>query len=559
MNKLDTKLIQLANKCIKFRKYEYVEMIIKKLLQNRGNNPEVLREIGILFYKMGNKEAALTLVKRSFILEKSVKTLQLMAELNLECLNYEDAAIEFEELTKHVEEEEIYGKCIMAYQELGLRSEAVRIAKLAVERFNTPSIHTVLFHNYIYFGMGEEARECCKEIERKFPNTPAVYNSKAFLCEAIDNDYDNAKKYFKKAAKLGLIDAYYNLGSCCKNNEDFGNAEIYLKKLISLKPDSNMDYNYTLGSVYMAQRKLRLGYKYYYNRDHAKQVRIQNKNKMWDGKDYPDEILYVSAEQGLGDNMQFVRYLPLAAKKFKKVIYASPANIFELLKNSFKKYPNIEIVLRGEVMRYNKLALIMDLPYIMKMTFHNIPYIKQYLTSDKEKQKYFNKEFFAGKTGLNIGLCWKANGMGLRDAMYRTIDAPYYFKHLFELSNINYYSLQFGDIFDLREKYPQIIDLTPEIKNFDDTAAALMNLDIMITVDTGVAHLAGALGIKTYLLLCHAPDWRWFDNTSKTEWYPSIRIIRQKDRRTWEDVSQKLYEYVSDDVKKYTRKNAGKL
>ena len=122
------------------------------------------------------------------------------------------------------------------------------------------------------------------------------------------------------------------------------------------------------------------------------------------------------------------------------------------------------------------------------------------------------------------------------------------------VENAKYYSFQMGDIFDMNTKYPQITDVTKDISNFDDTAAALKNLDILITIDTALAHLAGALGVKTYLLLCHAPDWRWFDNTTKTEWYPSIKIIKQHDRKTWEDVSKQLVQDIKIDVKKLSKK-----
>ena len=159
---------------------------------------------------------------------------------------------------------------------------------------------------------------------------------------------------------------------------------------------------------------------------------------------------------------------------------------------------------------------------------------------------------------LKVGLCWKAKGMGLRDAVYRTIDAPYYFKPLFDLPDIQFYSFQMGDIFGMLEKYPQITDLTHEFKDFAATAAALSNLDILITVDTALAHLAGGLGIKTYLLLCHAPDWRWFDNDKKTEWYPSFTIIKQHDRRTWQDVADKLEEYMKKEVKDFQKHKKAK-
>ena len=116
---------------------------------------------------------------------------------------------------------------------------------------------------------------------------------------------------------------------------------------------------------------------------------------------------------------------------------------------------------------------------------------------------------------------------------------------MFELEGNKYYSFQMNDIFGMCEKYPQIVDLEEHIQTFDDTASLLKNLDVLITVDTALAHLAGAMGVKTYLLLCKAPDWRWFDNDKKTEWYPSVTIIKQHDRRTWEDVAEELFNEIA--------------
>ena len=200
-------------------------------------------------------------------------------------------------------------------------------------------------------------------------------------------------------------------------------------------------------------------------------------------------------------------------------------------------------------MRYNKFVLLLDLPYLLHMNYYNIPAKEHYLVANKRKTEMFKKNFF-NNDKIKIGLNWRAKGMGLRDAVYRTIDAPYYFRNIMALPNVEYYSFQMGDIFHMCEKYPGIKDITPQINDFTDTAAALKNIDILITVDTALAHIAGALGIKTYLLLCFAPDWRWFDNDKKTEWYPSVTIIKQHDRRTWNDVEKILTRKIKNDVKK---------
>ena len=438
--------------------------------------------------------------------------------------------------------------------DLELEEEAIRVAKKYMEEMPSAESYATLGHLYIEVGMVQESLDCCKKAEELYPNNAHINNLKGFTYEAILNEYEEAKKYYLKAAKQGFKSGYYNLGVCCKQSEDFANAEKYLKKYISLGPDTDVDYNYTLGSVYMAQRKMKLGYKYYEKRLSVQPLIDMNRRKLWDGKDYPDKTLLVYSEQGLGDNIQFVRYIPIAAKKFKKVYFATRENLVTLFQESFppEEYPNIEVIKEGDSCRYNKFAMILDLPNIMHMTYHNVPAKQAYLrcnerTREMQKINYFQND------DLKIGLCWKAMGMGIRDAVYRTIDAPYYFKPLFDIPDIHFYSFQISDIFGMLEKYPQITDLSQELTDFSQTAALLKNIDILITVDTALAHMAGGLGIKTYLLLCKAPDWRWFDNNKKTEWYPSITIIRQKDRRSWEDVAAQLNEYIKKDAAKFRK------
>ncbi|MCD8378145.1 MAG: hypothetical protein LUB59_05075 [Candidatus Gastranaerophilales bacterium] len=550
MKHSETRLITLAHKCIHYGKYEYADFIVKKLLEKRGDNADILKEIARIYIAMNNYSAALPHIQKSFEIKKSVETLKMLAAINLQCKNYEDAAIQFEELTKHEPTEEIYHSCVIAYQGLDIYQEAIRMAKEAFEKFETPAMLSRLFFLYTECGMDKEAIECSEELKKKYPNSSSTYNSLGFLYEAIYNDYENAKKCFTKSAKMGFKDAYYNLGVCCKQSEDFVNAEKALKKYMSFNIKTDIDYNYTMGSIYMAQKKLRHGYKYYGKRKNIANLTKKNRNHLWDGKEYPGKVLYISSEQGYGDNIQFIRYIPLAAKKFKKVYYGVDVNLLELFRQSFSpdKYNNIEIVPPNTIVRYNKFAFIMDLPYLLHMNYYNIPSPNSYLSCNEELYSKYKNEYF-NNTDIKIGLCWRAKGMALRDAVYRTIDAPYYFKPLFSVQDVKYYSFQKGDIFGMCEKYPQITDISSTFKTFAHTAAALKNLDILITIDTALAHLAGALGVNTYLLLCHAPDWRWFDNTEKTEWYSSVKLIKQHDRRSWQDVSDKLYEKVLNDIR----------
>ena len=109
------------------------------------------------------------------------------------------------------------------------------------------------------------------------------------------------------------------------------------------------------------------------------------------------------------------------------------------------------------------------------------------------------------------------------------------FEPLLNLENIQVYSFQVRDTLKGHENYPQMINLAKDFKDFSDTAKALKAMDVVVTVDTSVAHLAGALGVNTFLLLPYASDWRWFEDTKTTPWYQSVRIFKQTDHISWEE------------------------
>jgi tetratricopeptide (TPR) repeat protein len=546
MNFKQKRMIEIAYRCIHYGKYEYVKLVILKLLQTNPNSVEILTEISKMYSAMHNFGKAIIYAKKVFELEKSVETLELLANANNDVENFQDAAIMYEELLKYKKDDILYYLCKNAYKSFGLEEEGIRILEEGVKETNAAELLGALVFECLSLGMEDKADFWVEKLKKDYPNNSITENTLGFYFEAQKNDYDEAKKHFLRASKMGYFDAYYNLGVCCKQSEDFKNAEKYLKKLNSIKNYTGPDYYYTLGSIFMAQRKLKLGFKYYSHRKNKKIMNYREQRNYWDGKDYPNKIILIATEQGYGDNIQFSRFIPFVAKKFKKVYYAVHENLYDLMRRSFDKYDNIEIIKSGRHVHYNKFVMIMDIQNLLNISYHNIPHQDSYMITNPIKDENM-KELFFNKSGLKIGLNWRAKGMGFRDAVYRTIDAPYYFKKLFDIKGNNYYSLQMNDIFGMQEKYPQMIDTVSAIRTFDDTASIIKNLDILITVDTAIAHLAGALGVKTYLLLCHAPDWRWFDNDKKTEWYPNVTIIKQHDRRTWEDVSEKLYEYILED------------
>ena len=164
------------------------------------------------------------------------------------------------------------------------------------------------------------------------------------------------------------------------------------------------------------------------------------------------------------------------------------------------------------------------------MDFDNIPYAEGYLNIEPNDKIKSSK--------LKVGLCWEAGSAGIRGMINRTINVVC-FEPLFNLDGIKLYSFQVNDTFNGNERYSdKMVNLANDIKDFTDTAQALKSMDIIVSVDTCVAHLAGSMGLKTCLLLPYAPDWRWFgginQDETKTPWYDSVKIFRQHDHISWE-------------------------
>ena len=123
------------------------------------------------------------------------------------------------------------------------------------------------------------------------------------------------------------------------------------------------------------------------------------------------------------------------------------------------------------------------------------------------------------------------------------------FEQILELKGFDFYSLQVNPSMNTYKRYSNLTDLGSGFVDFDDTAGAISNLDLVITVDTSVAHLAGALGVKTFLILPYCSDWRWFDNAKKTEWYESVIIFKQQNPKDWHDVIEKIVSELLKTVK----------
>ena len=250
--------------------------------------------------------------------------------------------------------------------------------------------------------------------------------------------------------------------------------------------------------------------------------------------------IFLYSSHGAGDIIMFSRYIHILAKHTKNITIQLPNSMLRLMKYNFPEYEILsnEKIINQDSYDYstNFFSLLCSLN---ETTLKDIPYSKKYLSVDKSITKEKSMFDFMQTDKKKIGIFWNGNPVVMPQ---RSIKFKY-LKSLFEIPNSQIYSFQISN-FDYSVEQEKgdlaMIDLAPFIKDYADTAGFLENIDVLVTIDTSIANLAGAMGIKTYLLLPYASEWRWFYDTDKTPWYDSIKIFKQKIPYDWQDVIERV-------------------
>lgn len=259
---------------------------------------------------------------------------------------------------------------------------------------------------------------------------------------------------------------------------------------------------------------------------------------LWKGEPLDGANILLHAEQGYGDTLQFVRYAPLVAERGGKVILEVPPRLHRLLGN----LPGVsQVVVHGEALpEFSWHCPLMSLPRAFATTVDTIPSSLSYLKAPEEAAE---KER-AGQPAetLRVGLAWSGNPRNQLDA-FRSMSLLD-LSALGQVEGVSFFSLQMGEatqqIAEVSARL-QVTDACSGHKDFADTAAFLSTLDLVITVDTSIAHLAGALGIPVWILLAHSrTDWRWLLDRSDSPWYPMARLFRQAQPGAWKPLAETL-------------------
>ena len=517
--------IQNAIELAQDGQYDEAEKLYSKLLLESPDDSILLSSAGLFYSSVKNYEKAGELLQKAWALNKTLGTASAFGFIEFEQQNYENAVIAFENALEYGESPSIYDKLITCLFILKNYNRAVQYAYKMYELYpdNSSAILNMV-KAFIYSGKLAEAEQLCVTTLRKKSDISSLWFELGFLKELIYSDDKQAKECYKIASKLGNPSADYNIAVSSQKLGEYDEAEKHYKKMLEKFPN-DVDTKTSLGMLYLKQKKFREGYDLFYKRS-SRNVSKMTSN-MWQPGEKLDEEIIIICDQGFGDHIQFIRYLPFL--KNKKIKVAAPQALRKLFELNYKDF---EFIKYEEIDPAVQSIRVSDLAYVLDMDFSNIPYSEGYL--DAESAQISNQK-------LKVGLCWEAGGSGIRTMINRTINIKC-FEPFFNLENIQIYSFQVQDTLEGNKKYPEMINLTSGFNDFYDTACALKSMDVIISVDTAVAHLAGALGVKTYLLLPYFSDWRWFNDTKHTPWYKSVEIFQQKDPISWEEPFNNIME-----------------
>jgi tetratricopeptide (TPR) repeat protein len=392
-------------------------------------------------------------------------------------------------------------------------------------------------------GRAAEAEECQRAALRLLPGlAEAHFNLGSALLaqgrtEAAEERYREAV-----ALKPGYADAHFNLGAILFEQRRLAEAEASYQTALARQP-VHARAHYNLGHLLLLTGRLEEGWPHYDWRIEAHGAgRRDFLQPFWEGESLGDGVLLLHAEQGLGDTLQFCRYAPVLARR-AKVVFEVPVPLLPLLESNLSGIARI--VAAGDALPpFDAHLPLLSAPHRLGTDLATIPAEIPYLAADPQRCAFWRRRM-VGLDGLRVGLVW-AGGLGQDqpDAVDRRRSMMLeQLSPLADIDGVHFLSLQKGKPAAQALSPPGgmvLHDFTGELADFADTAALVDGLDLVISVDTAVAHLAGAMGKPVWLLNRFDSCWRWLQDRDDSPWYPSLRQFRQPAAGDWASVMTKV-------------------
>lgn len=447
----------------------------------------------------------------------------------------------------------VYKKISHELKKMGAKTSSINFLKKYI-KINPDKYRgcIIIAAHYTQKGEFRKAISYLEHHNQYCATNPKVYVKLGLLYSFLDRyDYfEERVSNFQKALELDPKneEALRYLAITCRNAGENQKSVDYYEKLMEINPSRGDYFSYGCEKLKFGDFETGLKYWHYrFSKEYNPASYPDITKPQWDyaNTDLSDKTLFIQSEQGYGDSIQFLRYVPMI--KAKKIILRVPECLRELFELNLQGFKHIEIT--GKAFSAEEAEFDYHLPFCSVMNvfntrIDNIPNSEGYISANETKIKIYKEGFFNNDL-LKIGIAWKGkhNGDNYRDIPLEV------FHPLTLIKNARVYSLQKNGEEEFQESILSgfdIRDLGSTFENFSDTAAAIANLDVVITGDNVVANLVGAMGKKTILLVQKDADWRWFLDREDSPWYKSFTIIRKDyQKQPWDVLMAKAIELLN--------------
>jgi tetratricopeptide (TPR) repeat protein len=415
--------------------------------------------------------------------------------------------------------------------------EALRLRPAFAEVHN--NLGAALFE----LGRLPEAREHFEQAVRFRPDYGEAHLNLGNVLKDLDR-LPEAEVCFREAARLrpGDAAAHTNLGNAVREQGRMTEALAQFARAVEVEPDCVMPH-WNRATIYLLQGDLARGWPEYEWR-----LRLPSRTDRgfsqprWDGGALQGRTILLCAEQGLGDTIEFIRYAPLVKQKGGTVLFECQPALVRLLSG----VPGVDrLIPQGSPLpAFDVYCPLLSLPLLLGTTVETIPRAVPYLRADERLVEHWQRELECF-SGFRVGIVWQGDPRHVK--VHRRSLPLEHFEPLARLSGVHLLSLQKGpgceQIAQLDGRFT-VTDLGARLDEasgpFMDTAAVMKNLDLVVTADTAIGHLAGALGVPVWLALWSVPDWRWMLEREDSPWYPTARLFRQTQRGDWPGVFERM-------------------
>ncbi len=422
------------------------------------------------------------------------------------------------------------------------RQAQARFEQALALRPNFAAAHNNLGQVLMDLGKRDEAAAQFERALALRPDFAEVHNNLANVLLG-QGKLDEAAARYEQALALrpDFAESLKNLGVALRNQGKRDQALARFQQAIALRPNYP-DAHVGVAVHYLTEGDFERGWPEYEWRLRVSDRLPRHTLPRWTGEPLAGRSLLLLAEAGLGDTILFVRYARLLKEQGARVVLATQPPLGRLLASDADLDELFILGSAAELPRCDFCLPLWSAPFAFQTTVATIPGKIPYLTADPQLTDAWRQEL-AGIEGFKIGIAWQGSGNSPLDR-WRAIPLAN-FAPLAALPGVRLVSLQkgFGSEQIATVDFP-VLDLSDRLDEaagpFMDTAAVMRNLDLVVTSDTAVAHLAGALGVPVSLALHFSADWRWLRQRDDTPWYPTMRLFRQTAFGQWPDVFERI-------------------